>query len=314
MRRLGSISEQTHAEHVTDYLLTLNVHARAEQEDGEWAVWVLDEEKLDEAREVFKELKENPNDERLKGVAQQATALREAEIQRRREAASNVVEMRGKWNTGTGRKIPITFTIIAICVGVALFTEMKPSNSALFRGLQFVDPILKIENPSIDVFANIRRGEIWRLISPVLMHFGTMHIVFNMYMLYQLGGMFEQLRGSRRFLAFVIGAAAFSNIVQMVVYELTDVGIPLMGGFSGVDYALFGYVWMKSSFDSSSGFRISPTSIIIFVAYFFLCFSPQFGGWITGGGGIANGAHAGGMLFGIVVGYAPTLWKDLTRK
>ncbi len=317
MRRLGSISDQTHAEHVTDYLLTLNVHARAEQEDGEWAVWVLDEEKLDEAREVFKELKESPNDERLKGIAQQATALREAEIQRRREAASNVVEMRGKWNTGTGRKIPITFTIIAICVGVFLLTGMKGSHenpmtrSLLFFNIErMVDGQLTFYSPltfSAAIGNIVPGGQVWRLVTPIFLHGNIMHILMNLYGFYFLGRMFETVRGSRRFLAFVVFSAAFSNTLAILISSVRygGEGIPGLIGISGVLCALFGYIWMKSSFDSSSGFQLSQTNIIMFIGFFFLCFFMP---------GISNEAHAAGLLFGVAVGYAPVLWKDLTGK
>ena len=45
--------------------------------------------------------------------------------------------------------------------------------------------------------------------------------------------------------------------------------------------------------------------VIIIVGWFFICFMLD---------NIANGAHGAGLLYGVALGYAPLLWRDLTGK
>ena len=70
---------------------------------------------------------------------------------------------------------------------------------------------------------------------------------------------------------------------------------------SGVVYALFGYVWIKSKFDPGDGLFIDQSTAIILLAWFFLCFTMPVG--TLSGGGVANFAHAGGLISGALWGY-----------
>ncbi len=54
-------------------------------------------------------------------------------------------------------------------------------------------------------------GEWWRLVTPVLVHGSVLHLLFNMYFLYLVGPIVEQLYGSARFLLlYALTAAAGS--------------------------------------------------------------------------------------------------------
>jgi len=80
--------------------------------------------------------------------------------------------------------------------------------------------------------------------------------------------------------------------------------IPLFGGMSGVLYGLFGYAWMKSRFEPGLGLWVDQGTVVILIAWFFLCMTGLVGP-------IANAAHAGGLVSGLVIGVAPTLWRRL---
>jgi GlpG protein len=147
----------------------------------------------------------------------------------------------------------------------------------------------------------IESGEVWRLVTPILLHFGLLHFAFNAYMLFQFGASVETLRGSLRFGAMVLVMALVSNLAQ---YLATG---PTFGGMSGVVYGLFGYAWMKSRFDPAAGFFVPPSTVLILMVWFFL-------GMTGTVGPIANFAHGGGLVTGMVMGYAPKLWRDMTRK
>ncbi len=83
--------------------------------------------------------------------------------------------------------------------------------------------------------------------------------------------------------------------------------MPTFGGMSGVVYGLFGYIWMKARFQPELGLGISSRTIGFMMICFFLCMAPGARFLI---GGVANMAHAGGLITGMLIGYAPALWRS----
>jgi membrane associated rhomboid family serine protease len=136
----------------------------------------------------------------------------------------------------------------------------------------------------------ISQGQIWRLITPIFIHFGFVHLLFNMLWLKDLGAMIEGRQGSRMFLALVMVVAVLSGLGQYLL-----VG-PFFGGMSGVVYGLFGFVWMKSLFEPASGFRLHRQTVIMMIGWFFLCLTGLLGP-------IGNVAHGVGLVIGIVWGF-----------
>ena len=142
----------------------------------------------------------------------------------------------------------------------------------------------------------IRHGQVWRLISPILIHFGIMHILFNVLMLRDLGSLIEVRRGMLLMGALVLVSAIVSNLAQ---YWWSGPGF---GGLSGVVYALFGYAWMQSRLFPQRNIQIHPDTVFIMLAWLVLCMT----GWV---GDIANTAHVVGLLVGMAIGAAPYAWK-----
>jgi len=60
----------------------------------------------------------------------------------------------------------------------------------------------------------VRGGEVWRLVTPIFIHFSIFHILFNCMMAYQLGGAIEMNRGSTRLALLVLLTAVPSNLAQ----------------------------------------------------------------------------------------------------
>src|SRR5205085_874741 len=133
----------------------------------------------------------------------------------------------------------------------------------------------------------IQHGEVWRLITPVFIHFGIAHILFNMLWLRDLGSMFEARLGSLYLFAFIVVVAAASNAGQ---YSVTH--YPVFGGMSGVNYALIGYAWIRGRFDPGAGVHLDRQSLIWALIWFGACFT----GFL---GPIANTAHGVGLILGM---------------
>jgi GlpG protein len=130
------------------------------------------------------------------------------------------------------------------------------------------------------------------LITPIFIHFGLQHLLFNMLVLRDLGGIVETCQGSRRLALLVVVFALGSNLGQYVLAG------PFFGGMSGVLYGIFGYIWVRSQCDPGSGLALSPLTVGIMLVWFFLCLYGVVGT-------VANGAHGVGLVMGIVWGGLP---------
>ena len=307
MRQIGSLSDERDARRFAAFLVTQGIDAHAEVDAGEWAIWVRDENRIDEARDTFALFCKDPTDNRYQGVEQQAEAIQREAIQRRVEAQKNVVEMRGRWkNTTTNRRAPLTATMIGLSVVVTLFSAFGESQQGvggvINQKLMFCQP-----GPDGEIvggpLGRISQGEVWRLVTPIFLHLSPIHLIFNMIMFFQFGGLVETLRGTARFAVMVLLMALLPNLAQ-AVFPVSLGGYPLFGGMSGVVYAFFGFMWMKSVFDPSSGIYLPPTFVFILMGWLFFCMTPIATQMV---GNVANWAHAVGLLVGVVVGYWPSL-------
>ena len=72
-------------------------------------------------------------------------------------------------------------------------------------------------------------GQYWRLITPIFLHFGWLHIAFNGLWTWEVGALIEQRLGSLALLGIVLIAGVGSNTAQYL-YS----GPSLFGGMSGV--------------------------------------------------------------------------------
>ena len=302
MRQIGILEVEKNAHQFADYLVTQGITAHAEEEKDSWVIWVRDEDHLELAQDEFENFRRSPDDPRYSGVATKAKSIRDAEFRKRDQAHRNTIEMRTRWKTGaaSARRCPTVFMLIGVCVLVALLTGNNfDRTNYYFRLLQFKDPVsadAAASTESADNLRDIRRGEVWRIVTPVLVHGSALHLIFNMYWLYFLGGQFEHLRGSLRFLLFILGAAIISVQAQGILDS------PFGGGMSGVNYAIFGFVWMRWQHAPEEGFQLGRLTILFMIAWFFYCFFQS--------ETIANAAHAFGFGFGIVLGYLPVLFKN----
>ena len=304
MRQIGSLTKQADAERLAAYLVTTGISAHCEAAGHEWAIWVRDENRLDDAREAFRNFKHNPEDSRYQHVERTAAALRREETLKREAARKHVVQMRGKWAGGaTAKRAPLVFALIGLCVMASLWT--KSMDRSRERGSTKQEQMLLFASdasyaqadPSdpARAFIDIRRGEVWRLITPIFMHGDIWHLVMNIYWFYFLGSQIEHFEGTWKLALLVLTAALLSNIVQAVSQG------PNFLGISGVGVAFFGYVWIKTKYDSASQLFISNVTIVIFVLYLFYCLFQT---------GIANEAHFVGLGVGAIMAYLPLLLRS----
>ena len=184
-------------------------------------------------------------------------------------------------------------------------------NTPSFKGLY--DIILeKIQKPYFPIeigplFEKIRKGEVYRLFTPCVLHGGLLHILFNMLWLWYLGKQMEPKLKAIRFFSFIIITGIISNIFQYIM------GGPYFLGFSGIITAMVGFIFIKEKTAPWEGYNV-PTSIFYFIGIFiFAMMFLQLGSFFIQiispktafTPGIANTAHIAGLFTGMVLAKIP---------
>ena len=136
----------------------------------------------------------------------------------------------------------------------------------------------------------ILAGQYWRLITPVLLHGGLLHIAFNMYALYIIGSGLELYYGHVRYLLLYLVAGFAGNVFSFLFSPNPSLG---------ASTAVFGLVAAQGVFVFQNRFmfrnpRAVLTNIFMIVAVnLFLGLSP----------GIDNWGHLGGLFGGLAVAW-----------
>lgn len=177
----------------------------------------------------------------------------------------------------------VTFSVLAICIlvfGLGWLLKMTDIYELLMFGPRQREL----------TFEFIRNGQYWRVITPAFIHFGFLHVLFNLLWWKDLANILENTKGPIFLLAFLLLSAAIPNTLQAVMTGAN------FGGLSGVVYALLGYLWIYKVVNPKAEYGLPKTDILLMIGWFVLCLFNVFSF------GVANWAHGGGLVLGMVVG------------
>jgi membrane associated rhomboid family serine protease len=139
----------------------------------------------------------------------------------------------------------------------------------------------------------------YRLLTAGFIHFGVIHIAFNMLLLFQLGNLLERALGGTKFALLYFASLLAGSLGSLLI---DNAGIS--GGASG---AVFGLMTGAAIGLHRRGVNVFTTGIgTTLVLNLVLTFSIS---------GISKGGHVGGALCGAVCGYvmlAPS-WKAFPK-
>lgn len=278
MRQIGTIKNSDHAELFANHLRGNGVACTVDRSDDGFRIWVHDDDRVEQAKAELPQFLNNPNDPRFRDSELRAVIKMREGAARLKAARRQSVNLADRWNRPTANMIPITILLIGISLLVAIRTMLEPN---------FNDPVVKHLFFSNDrTTGAIMKGEVWRIISPIFLHFGPMHFLFNMSMLYQFGLLIEPQTGTFKYLVMVLVIAAVSNYFQFLF------GGPAFGGMSGVVYGLFGYCWIRGYLQPESGLALPQQTIVLMLVWHVLCLL----GIIPR---VANWAHHMGLVTGV---------------
>lgn len=157
---------------------------------------------------------------------------------------------------------------------------------------------------NVTLFQSIRKGEVWRLFTPTVLHSNFLHILFNMIWLWMLGKQIENRLGKGKLLILTLLIALVTNVMQ---YLMTG---PLFLGYSGVVLGMAGFIWMRQKKAPWEGYPL-PRATLFFLFLFVLAivalelFTFLFRHLLNVTPNIANTAHIVGGLTGIVLAKVP---------
>ena len=285
MRHIGTIAEQKQAERFVHFLASQQIEAtlRPLQETG-YAVWVLDEERVATARQHLETFLAMPDDARFEVARGHQPRMARRFLQPRPPAdRARSIDVRTEIFRRRGlSRVPVTYFFIGVSVAVTLLAHM-PALTPVISKLYFSAYLGK-------AFPEIRAGEVWRLVTPIFLHGGLLHLLFNMLWLYQLGGQIEAQESSRSITVMVLVFASICNTAQYLVSG------PLFVGMSGVVYGLLGYIWMMTRFQVGTRYMLSEQTVMFMLLWLGVCLV----GIIPH---VANTEHVVGLLLGVAWGF-----------
>lgn len=185
---------------------------------------------------------------------------------------------------------PVTVLLILICVSVAVISDLGADVMAV-RGLFFPDVLISGQFPLTALITGLSSPGDWlRTLTPALLHFGPVHLVFNLLWLWFFGRLMEPVFGSVIYLLLMLVIAFSANVLQYLWS-----GTPNFGGMSGVVYGQLGLIWMWQTLRPYSRIRLPLPMIMVFLVALVLM-------EILASSMIASAAHLGGLLAGMICG------------
>jgi rhomboid protease GluP len=139
----------------------------------------------------------------------------------------------------------------------------------------------------------LHRGEYWRLVMPMFLHGGWLHILGNSYCLYFLGPILERVYGYGRYLTIYVAAGVGGAFLSMAVSKNVSVGAS--GAIFGIAGAMLvtGYVHrdvIPPRWGRAFGRGIVP----------FIILNLAFGFSVHG---VDNWGHLGGLATGVLLAF-----------
>jgi len=289
MRMIGTIAKRNDAESFGNFLLVKGISNQVELgEDGYSEIWVHDDAHLKAAEKLFSEFQNEPDRKAFYDAGGEAEAIRLR--QKKLARKSPVIDVRTHWHRLDTTLGPVTAVFIGLSIALTLLSYADRSGQWIdyfyISNYQIVGPYLQWQSGLPEVL----HGQVWRLVTPIFLHSGLLHILFNMLWLKDLGTILERKLGSLHFLILVLAFAILSNLGQ---YWMSG---PNFGGMSGVVYGLLGYIWIRGRVDPRCGLSLNQGVVTMMILWFFLCLTGLMGP-------VANWAHGVGLAAGMAWGF-----------
>lgn len=253
------------------YLSAQGVAHRITEESGRQVIWVRSEPVARSVQEALQRWRQQPD-----LLPEQEVVVQPGGGVRIAQQIFNQI-----WSA------PISSLLLLLCLLVAAV-------SGLGREVGRVDflfyPLLDSDN-MLGLLGSISGpGDVLRTLTPMLLHFGELHLVFNMLWLWYFGKQLEPLHPPWLYFLLILVMAFISNTTQYLSVHFNN-----FGGMSGVVYGLVGYTWIIHNFMPRSRLLLNNSMFFFFLVALVLM-------ELVAGSFIATAAHVGGLVSGILLG------------
>jgi membrane associated rhomboid family serine protease len=178
--------------------------------------------------------------------------------------------------------------IVLIAFNVAVFCI------ELWRGA-LANPVILHRLGSLDFFAVIQKGEFWRLISALFLHFNFLHLGFNLFALYVLGPPLEKIIGTIRFtICYLIsGVGSTAGVVLLTLFKIVRPAelVGASGSIMGIVGAWAGFLFRHRQMWQAKQ-RLLNILLIIAIQIAFDISTPE----------VSTSAHLCGLVTGFFLG------------
>ena len=189
-------------------------------------------------------------------------------------------------------KYPI-FTYIIMAYNLIVFLLMEFDG-----GSQNVHILLRYG--AVSYYHLFVAGEFHRLVMPIFLHIGWMHLFVNSMSLILFGIRAERYFGHFKFIAIYFFSGIIGN-VAMAVFSQQAVGAGASGAIFGIIGALFAYIKLRKK--NIENFNAAILGVMILVNVFMGFTMNNIPADIPGATNIGNAAHIGGLVAGLWLGY-----------
>ncbi len=190
----------------------------------------------------------------------------------------------------------VTYTIIAITALVFLLQMGSPSlfGYAEWKGDQLDWPTYY----GAQIRDLILQGQLWRFLTPILLHVSVLHIFFNMYAVFVLGPGLERSFGHNRYLLLYLLAGFSGNVTSF---------LRSTGPSIGASTSIFGLIAAEGIFLYQNRqlfgnrFRSAITNVVVVIILnLAISLAPGIDLW----------GHVGGLLGGLIFAwFAGPVWE-----
>ena len=259
-----------------------NIRFRVSEEAGSQVIWVSSETEVQRCREMLSEWESLL----ARGYKPQTSAQQPISAYFSGKGAANQI-VRAIWYA------PISSLMILGAIMVALLTDIGrqiPINSPLLyplleggsalNPLSYLEILTQVESPL----------QYLQMLAPGFIHFGVIHIVFNTLWIWQLGRMIESSHSKLVYVLVCVFVLFVSNTAQYLWVQANN-----FGGLSGLVYGQLGFILAMQTLQPEGRLRLPSSTIAVLVGFMILVA-------VLPLGFIANAAHIGGLIAGIIAG------------
>lgn len=267
MRHLATFADLRTAKAVADYLQTQQIKNDISPDEKGWSLFIIDDAQLEQAQQELEAFLNNPYDQKYLD----ASWIRSQNAQVYPKSTKQNKLTQQIWrDTGI-----ITRIVAFVVVGIFML-RIIGFHPWIYQHLGF--PV---------TLASLDFTEIYRLVTPALMHGSLAHLLFNVFWWVWLGGKLELEKGSTFIVNLFLASALAAHLCQFSLENASFLGL------SGVVYGLLGYAWIAVKLGKLKLYI--PDGVFIMMLLWL----------VIGFAGVlpipmANWAHLGGLLAGIV--------------